>query len=593
MTRRSLKVGMIRNPGAAAAVVAATLMTLLPGIAHAQTPTIKATVGRTALAVNDTVDFNVEVTTSGSIAEPSEPSLDGLLLVSGPSPSMFLITLNEKTSAQLVHRYRLQPTKTGKVTIGSVSVVVDGQMYRTDPITLSVSQGGTNVQPIPDPVVQTPSAPRLTGQDFFVDAIVDNPNPYVGEQVIYTFRFYSTESFLSFDRPRYIRPDSIRFRGGQTPYGNTYHIQEGGRRYQVNERQSILFPVVAGPAEIGPAKLTIPGNLLQRGQVLETNPVALAVKPLPVGAPGGFTGAVGRFTIESEIDSTSARVNEPLTLTVRIKGEGALDTLPDPVWPDMPRWRIFEQGASTQSGRVNSRIAGSREYERLMIPAAPGSYTIPPISYTFFDPEREDYVTASTQAIRVSVEPGDTESPLVPLPNAAKEGVQRFATDIRHIKPAPAVLQTESRPLNEQGLYWVAWALPLIALAAGVGLKWTARRQEGDPSVARSLIASRTARHTIDYARNSDTNPYEAAGRALVGYLSDRLDVTVTGMTRDRLGEILASRGVGPELIGRVESSLTSAEGGRYAPGGADATGGELLDETEALIADLDEDLGT
>ena len=232
---------------------------------------------------------------------------------------------------------------------------MNGQTFSTEPIVVHVVQGtgapgtgapasGQPVQPqsqsSPPPVQPAPPAAELRGQDLFVEAEVDNPRPYVGEQVVYTFRFYRAVNLAG--QPQYEAPSFQGFWSEHETEQSDYRVQAAGRVYQVTEVRTILFPSVVGPVTVEPASLTMPGSLFRRGSTLQTQPIALDVQPLPPTAPEGFNGAVGQFTLTGTVDATESKVNEPLTWQVTLSGRGNLNAMPDPVWPEMPGWREFE-----------------------------------------------------------------------------------------------------------------------------------------------------------------------------------------------------------------------------------------------------------
>ena len=134
---------------------------------------------------------------------------------------------------------------------------------------------------------------------------------------------------------------------------------------------------MVGPITIEPAQLSTSGGFFSRGAQLQTQPVSLDVGPLPADAPEGFSGAVGQFTINGTLDSDQTKVNEPLTWQVTLSGQGNLNAVPDPIWPEMTDWRSFESQASINSQMQDGLIIGSRTYERLLVPEAEGDFTIP------------------------------------------------------------------------------------------------------------------------------------------------------------------------------------------------------------------------
>jgi hypothetical protein len=308
--------------------------------------------------------------------------------------------------------------------------------------------------------------------------------------------------------------------------------------------------------------------------LLRTTSVGLTVFPLPEGAPGNFTGAVGNFDINSEIEATSGIVNDPVIMTVTVNGEGNPNTLPDPEWPEIEGWRSFESDSRIET-RVNGGIVSGRKiYERIMIPSVSGEYTIPPVSYSFFDPKLVQYRTVSTRPIALTIIPG--ASGLAPL-------------DVQQLKPPPLILSPVSRPITDNGIYWLLWSVPVIMILAVVVWRFVRDRLRYDTPEARRRNAHRKARQALKQLSRDNNEPYSVSRQILTMYITDKLNHTVHGMTYESLGDLLTSRGVDSDLAARVTSTLSVTDHGRYArSASANGSGTELIETTRVLISDLE-----
>ncbi|MFQ5578721.1 MAG: BatD family protein, partial [Anaerolineae bacterium] len=427
----------------------------------------------------------------------------------------------------------------------------------------------------------------LSGQDFFVEAEVDNPTPYLGQQVTYTFRFYQGLNLL--DQPRYTPPPFTGFWNRKQPEQTQYTIHAGQRAYRVTELRTLLFPTIAGETTIEPAELTIPGGPFQTGQSLHTRPATVNVQPLPPGAPPDFNGAVGQFNLTASLDATKGTVNEPLTLRVTLSGQGNIESLPLPNWPDLPNWRTFESKATTNTRFENGQLSGSRIFERLLVPAAPGQFTIPAITYPYFDPLAGEYRTAAAGPISVTIVPAADEPPIPAPPGSAKEAVERLASDIRHIKPVPALLQSAPPPVTTRPGYWLAWGVPPVLLAANYLWQRRQARRRRHSALFRSLQAQKRALKALALARKQRQDPYASGGQILTAYLSDKLNRPVGGLTRTELEKILAAKGVPPAHLARLNACLLESDTGRYSPAAAGPDRAQrLLNQIETLINELE-----
>jgi hypothetical protein len=298
---------------------------------------------------------------------------------------------------------------------------------------------------------------------------------------------------------------------------------------------------------------------------------------------------VGHYTLSSAVGSAQGRVDEPLTWHVTLSGWGNVTAAPDPRWPEMSGWRAFESAAGVESQVIEGRLGGTRTYERLLVPSAGGEAVIPGLDYVYFDPEDAEYRVASTEPIAVSIAPGNGQ-PASGLPaTAGRQPVESVASDIRHLKPVPEHLGAAEQPINRQGIYWVAWSVPLVG-AAGY-LVWQRRQRylEDNQGVARSSQARKRAKKALAHARRNDEDTTGKAGQILTAYLSDRLNRPVAGLTHQARRELLAGEGVDGELIERIEVCLVSSELGRFSPeaNGPDL-GRSLLQEVGKLVDALE-----
>ena len=573
--------GLAWRFGVAGTLVLVCLAVLTP-VAQAQSPPIRSEVDKTELKTGEVLTLTVTITAEGDIPpRPTFPLFSNVNIV-GVRDSERTAEANNRKTFEFIYERQLSPTVDGPLTIGAIKVTIDGTTYETDPITVEVHPGGSTratQQPLQPPAeVST----ELSGQPYYVEAEVDNRSPYVGEQVHYIFRFYSAVPAGS---PYYEKPDLTGFWALEDSNPSLSSRMVAGRRYAIEEINKVLFPTIAGSRTIGPAMITIPGGRTEPARRLSTMPIEIDVRPRPPGAPADFSGAVGRFSISGRTNSASGAVNEPLTITVNLTGEGNFDLLPDPAWPDMPGWRTFDATPKTISRIDDGLLIGRRTYERTLVPREAGDFTIPPVSFTYFDPSKDRYETISTDPIPVAVAEGTAPPP----PDTTGDSVEKLATDIRHIRPAPGSLAVASDPLHERGLYWAAAAIPAIVLAAAIGWR---RMKVAASRTKPSDRAHRRARRMLRTARRAGSDPYVAAGDALAAYIGDKLGQPLSGLTHDALARLLLSRGADPDLVDRVEACLNASEGGRFAPGNeGPESGAELVKETSVVLSGLEKQL--
>jgi hypothetical protein len=560
--------------------------------------TFTASVDRTSVTTDEFL--TLELRLAGAFnrsSQPQLPPLDGFAVLGSSQSSQFSI-VNGAMSSQVVFTYRLQPIKTGTLTIPAVSIQMGSQTYQTEPITVEVAQGAA--PQAGQPTVEAPpdaTAPsQLAGQDLYVEADVSKVKPVVGQQIIYRFRLYQAINLLR--QPSLDWPDFTGFLGYDLSPNNQYYHQTAGRRYLVTEVRRALFPTARGEVTIGPAALTIPGDLFNRAVQLQTDPVAVDVRPLPDGdeAPAAFAGAVGQYEIEAWVEPAESRVNEPVTLFVRVTGVGNVSTLPDPtegMEDALTGWRVYDPQVTTNVGQDGDFIRGEKLFERPLVPRTEGELIIPSFGLVFFDPEVNEYCQMQSEPLVVQVAPGEAQAPGPVVVGTGKQDVIVLASDIRHIKPAPPALMTGRTSLLAQPLYWVGWGMPLLTVA-GTWL-WDRRRRylAHDVAYARAQRARRLARRRLSEARKlvtaDEDAAYAAVACALTAYLGDKWNLPAAGLTRQGIRQTLTASSVPDDLVDRLHLCLDWADSGRFAPVAAGRDAGDLIEQAEAVIAQLEE----
>ena len=574
------KVGRVTTLLAAAAVLLLCSWAATP--VHAQTPSVTASVDRTNLTMSDVLTVTLKIEGISNVHPlPQAPVVSGLVLVGNERRSSQSFVQGVLT-AHFEFKFRYQPARTGAIVIDPINVILDNVVHVTKPITVNVTGGSQTPQ---QSATNSTQPSQLLGQDFFAEAEVDDQTPYIGQQIAYTLRFYSANVF---SRPIYDAPD---FAGFWNPGKSSE--QEGvaniaGRNYDVTEIDTILFPTLAGDLAIEPTNVSVRGGLLG-SQVTEypTRQIDLKVRPLPPDEPDAFTGAVGRFNIEGKVDTDTVELGEPVTLTLTVSGEGNMETLPAPSWPDFPGWRSLDNDAPYQMSIVDGKVQGVRKFERVLIPNLSGSHDLPHIEYAYFDPYLEEYVTLATQSFRVEVlsDPGSTAaSP----PESIEEEVEP-TLDIRYIKPAPISLGLPGRPFTYNGLFWTLWLTPLAgSLAVATWLVFTRRRStsitDGEYTRARETALAQLA--TVGPGASAG----DAAGLALHNYLEVRFGLPTGGLRVEEIAGLLNQHSVDSDTTDQLVSLLNRLAEMRFAPYEL-TDSGDVAREVEQIVQRLDEEL--
>ncbi len=438
------------------------------------------------------------------------------------------------------------------------------------------------------------SAQAPPEEPLFVTAAVDNERPYLGEQITYVFSIFQGAGLDT--GPREVRYESPTFAGfwnSQEVEQKEYTATVDSREYQVIELRTLLFPTVIGTAVIESGVLTVSAGDGGEGESFMSDRVPVEVRPLPAGAVSGFTGAVGRFDVSAQADTTSTRTGEPVQLQVVVSGEGNIEALPEPDWPDFDGWRVVRLPVVTETEVMVGRVVGSRTYGMSLIPEKAGDLSIPEIGYHHFAPEAGEYVEAATTSMTVSVAGIDG---MAGAPSAADAdlGLSGEERVMRPIKPVPSSLRQREGELTASPAYWMAWVVPPLLVAGA--LLW--RRRRASLEAARAELLRRRAlpdaQAALARAADSGIDPKAASADALLSYLSARLELRTGAMTRGDMLRHLSKAGVEADLAERVEDILSAGEASRYTPSPVASGGaGDVMERTAQLLDELEEAIGS
>jgi len=491
----------------------------------------------------------------------------------------------------ILRRYELRPRRSGRLRIRPARVRIDRDEFETREVWVQVgpasSLGGT-----PDPTAGSGSDPtavgglgvpgfvppdrRRRGEDMFLHAVADKREVWVGEQVTVTWLLYTRSEVLKFEP----RPPSLDGLWTEILYEPdayfTYHEDlVGGVPYVVAVvSKRAVFPTEAGRIEIKPfrARVASLSTSVGRSRELSSAPIVLEVKPLPDGAPDGFNPTyVGRYEIESSVDRNDIEASESLTLTLTVRGQGAIRRTQPPRL-DVPGF-TFRAPRDTQDSIDTSTgvVAGERTYLYWTTPQKGGALTIPAIELPYFDPVSGRYQLAKSRPIPIMVR-GDPSKLQSDDDGASRENV--IPRDIRLIHAGGAISSRTVPRLYQSRWFWPLAAVPPLALLLVVVSDRMRQRLKKDTPRARLRRARGRARKRFRVAEihvrgNRPAKFYGELARVLYDHIEERIGQPVQSMTRDELRAFLADRGFGETTIKQIDHSLETFDFARFAPSAA------------------------
>lgn len=463
-------------------------------------------------------------------------------------------------------------------------------------------------------------------KDLFIRVAADKNKVRLGEQVTISYKLYSRlpmqmsisklptlNGFWTqdFDIPRQAKPTEETV---------------NGKKYQVFLlKKSALFPTQSGTLELDPAEAKGMARIVQqvRRRVadmfdpfgagtlmmndpyfnntyynqmvykdvpvhLQSAPLKITVTPLPEkGKTENFGGAVGNFTVSAKLDKKELSTDDVATLILNINGSGNLKLIEAPK-PELPNGLATYDPViiDTITGR-STVISGSKIVTYVITPQTPGDYTIPPIPFTYYDPQAGDYVTVKTEAIKLRVTPGKNYMSRKPDNTVSYKDIHEI------LKQAPPELTYNSKPAMHSMGYWSLYILPVAALA-GYAV-WRRRDEElsRDTALLRSKRANKVALQRLTTARNhlqqKNKGPfYEEVSKAIWLYLSDKLSIPLSNLSRDTATEALNIRKVSPDVQKKLNDVIWECETALYASGGS-RTMNDTYNDAVKIISNLED----
>ena len=582
--------------------------TLLLGAfaAESQQPDlIQVTVDRNQVALGDQIYLTIRI--EGAPDEPPRlPELPDFRVVSRGQHRSTQIE-NFRVSNSTSYNYLLIPTRPGVFEIGPASVLIAGTEIRSRPFTVRVASADARDDE--------------QNRDLFVVASVSTDRPWQGQQVVYTWRFYSRVpvgqgSIESMDFGNDVVAEDL---GEVRQFSTTID----GVQYSVNEVRKALFPQRSGEIVLPQTQLRVEvqaeqprrpsrrrsifddfDSLLGTGgrwttKYLLTEPLTLAVRPLPP-APDGWNGLVGDFDIRAELRRRELQVGQSATLEIEVGGAGNVQFLSEPDFPELPAFKVYPDQPDASVDRSGRLLTGRKVFRRALVPLVAGPLDVPPIDLVYFDPELGDYATRSTDRIDLEVAPAEGEEELMLTeslaPTTGKVAVRILADDILPVRRTAAGI-VSAAPEGWRLWVWSACGfLPPLAYLALLAHRRRERRYAADSTLRRRQRALRDALSVAKKLR-SGAGPASAAeaSRIVRRYVGDKLGLEGAALTPSEAEAALVRAGVDAALAARCRAQLERLEAAQYGRAPVAGAGG-LAAETSAeglndLIRRLDRQL--
>ena len=576
-----------------------------------------------AVAVGDQFRLSYTVTTQ-EVRNFQVPSIKGFDVLMGPSRSTQrnVQVINGKTTStsSITFTYILMAKAEGEYTIPGASITADGNQMISNAVTIKVipadkaaaSQGGGNGN------VSTSGrqGKTIAKDDLFITATVNKTKVYEQEAFLLTYKIYTAVDLRMFENVKL--PDFKGFHSQEVelPNNRRWGLEHyKGRNYQTTVyRQFVLFPQQSGKLTIEPARFDASiaqmievddpfeaffnggNNYVEIKKTLITPRLTIDVQPLPSGKPANFSGGVGEFDISSSINTTDLKTNDAVTLRVVISGTGNLKLLSDPEVKFPEDFETYDPKVDNKSRLTQEGLSGSKVIEYLAIPRTAGTYKIPSVKFSYFDIKSGTYKTLTAGPYKLHVEQGSGGDASAPVVSnfSNKESVKYLGKDIRYLK-------TKGFSFIEGGndiffgslMYYLCYIVPAILFVAFFIIYRKQVKENADIALVRTKKANKMAVRRLKNAgklmkENKKEEFYDEVLRALWGYLSDKLSIPQSDLTKDNVEAELARYGVDDSLVKEFMDILNTCEFARYAPSQASDAMDKLYAQTVDAIGKME-----
>jgi hypothetical protein len=564
----------------------------------------EAKVSKNSLGLNERLRIDFTMNADGDEFNPPNFEASGFKVVSGPSQMVSQSWINGRSTFNKAYSYTLMPMRKGNLVIKQASIEINGQTYKTTPISINV----TNAVELPKDPNQEPLV--RADNNLYLVADISKANPYVNEPITVVYKLYFSynigiTNWRELNKPKYndFWSQNIDIKQLVAEEG----IFKGERYRYVVLRKTVLYPQKSGNLEIEPLSLDIDcqvptGRRNAWGQVqlvddskrVSAGSKIINVKALPeAGKPDDFTGAVGKFDFTVVPSRTTLQNGESLDLKIAITGTGNLKlfNLPKPVVP--PALEMYDPEHKENVDTPLSGMRGSISDKYTIIPQYKGNYAIKPMRFTYFDLGTLKYKTITSNEIRINVLDGPGVASTTSSPKGSVKVPVTASKTFAFIKQKATLKLTTSEDFLGSGLFYSLVFLPFLAIPLLVLVR--RKKEASDNDVAGNKIkkSNALAKKYLSEAKKHINNKapfYIALEKAMHNFLKAKLHIETSEMSKEKIIEILLTRKANSETVNAFITLTESCELARYAPSTSTIIHQDY-DKAVAIISNLEKQI--
>ena len=570
-----------------------------------------------AVVVGDQFRLSYTVTTQ-KVKDFRAPSIKGFDVLMGPSRSQQsntqIVNGNVTSTSSITFTYILMANNAGEYTIPGASIIADGDQMVSNSVRIKVlpqDQGGSNSSSSSS--THSSSGTGVSNQDLFITASASKTNVYEQEAFVLTYKIYTRESNLQLNNAKL--PDFKGFHSQEIEMTTnarwTPEHYQGRNYYTTVYRQFVLFPQQSGKLYIDPAQFQMTvgkpvqsddpfdaffnggSNVIEIKKSISTPKIAINVNPLPAGKPADFSGGVGEFNISSSINNKELKTNDAITIKLVISGTGNLKLISNPEIKFPDDFEVYDPKVDNQVRLTREGLTGNKVIEYLAIPRHAGTYKIPGVSFSYFDIRSKSYKTLKTEEYVINVEKGAGNADQVIANFTNKEDLKVLGEDIRYIKQNEVTLQPKGSFFYGSMTYWLFYIIPALAFIIFFIIYRKQAAENANVAKMRTKKANKVATKRMKLAGkllsgNKKDAFYDEVLKALWGYISDKLNIPVSRLSKDNIEEKLRNHGVNEELIKEFLNALNDCEFARFAPGDENQAMDKVYSSSTEVISKME-----
>lgn len=541
-----------------------------------------------------------------------------ILMGPSTSQSISMSTINGQTTQEITYgfTYILRSKQEGTFELRPASIEVKGKIFESNSLKIQVvkaqskpaqPQAGTGGTGAEEQTQGSPQNVELGSDNLFVRIEMSKQNVYKGEQIVATVKLYVNPNIpvAGFDEVNLPTYEGFYTQDVEIPQQVNFTREVFDNKiYQVGVlKKTILFPQQTGRLTVEPftMSLLVQQQVKQRSffddffnsfrtvkATISSKPVTVNVKDIP-NAPADFMGGVGNFSIASEISSQDVTTNDAVTLKVTISGSGNIRLVNSPKLQLPSDFEIYDPKTTDNVSVGNNGVSGTKTIEYLFQPRFEGEYTVPAMSFSYFNPSSGNYETKSTSEYILRVKKGSGEQTAAVVGSMRKEDVQLLGQDIRFIQQGDPELEAKGYTFFGSPAFYLLYGGSAFAFLLLFFIYRKKAQENANIALMRNKKANKVAQKRLKAAalfmkQNNNEAFYESVLKAFEGYLSDKLGIPIADLSRESAVTGLQKKNVEQTVIDDFVSVVEQCEFARYAPAGGSEARNELYAKAETTM---------